>query len=145
MKFVWEYISFANANKSINFFSYLGQGGSPIIFILLLAFCSITDKNDFDKFYGVNLIRLIILALSFGLICMMATALYIDFTPVASETINGCHPRYLMPLIAPLALTIAPPIFAIKQKKTLYNTLVLAIMSGALIFKIISFITIKTL
>ena len=145
LKFVWEYISFANANKSINFFSYLGQGGSPIIFILLLAFCSITDKNDFDKFYGVNLIRLIILALSFGLICMMATALYIDFTPVASETINGCHPRYLMPLIAPLALTIAPPIFAIKQKKTLYNTLVLAIMSGALIFKIISFITIKTL
>lgn len=145
LKFVWEYVSFVNANKSINFFSYLGQGGSPVIFILLIAFCSITDKNELDKFYGVNLIRIITIVLGFGLICMMATALYIDFTPVANETIQGCHPRYLMPLIAPLALTIVPPVFAIKQKRAVYNSLVLAIMSGVLIFKIISMITIRTL
>lgn len=145
LKFVWEYISFSNANKSINFFSYLGQGGSPVVFILLIAFCSITDKNEFDKFYGANFIKTVVIVLAFGLICLIATALYIDFTPVASETIQGCHPRYLMPLIAPFTLTIAPTFFAIKQKKAVYNGIVLAIMTSGLIFKIVSMITIRTL
>ena len=145
LKFVWEYISFSNANKSINFFSYLGQGGSPVVFILLIAFCSITDKNEFDKFYGANFIKTVVIVLEFGLICLIATALYVDFTPVASETIQGCHPRYLMPLIAPFTLTIAPTFFAIKQKKAIYNGAVLATMTGTLIFKIISIITIKSL
>ena len=104
-----------------------------------------TDKNEFDKFYGANFIKTVVIVLEFGLICLIATALYVDFTPVASETIQGCHPRYLMPLIAPFTLTIAPTFFAIKQKKAVYNGIVLAIMTSGLIFKIVSMITIRTL
>lgn len=136
LKFVVGYISPLNANKSINFFSYLGNSGSPVVFLLLLSFCAITDKSEEDRFYGANFIKIVILVLEFTIICMIATALYIDFTPVAGETINGCHPRYLMPLIAPLSLFIMPPWFAIKQKRQWYNTLVLLTMTATLLFKI---------
>lgn len=35
-------------------------------------------------------------------IVVIATALYLSFTPVGAETVNGCQKRYLFPLLAPI-------------------------------------------
>lgn len=145
LKFLFEYFSFENANKSINFFSYLGESGSPIVLILILAFCTITDKNEYDGFNGSIKIRIITILISFVTICLIATALYIDFTPVANDTILGCHPRYQLPLLAPILLVLIPPYLAIKRHKSVYNGAVLATMTGFLLFKIFSIITVVML
>lgn len=35
-------------------------------------------------------------------IILVATALYLSFTPVGADTVNGCQKRYLLPLLSPL-------------------------------------------
>ncbi len=57
LKFVVGYISPLNANKSINFFSYLGNSGSPVVFLLLLSFCVITDKSEAERFLVLTLLK----------------------------------------------------------------------------------------
>ena len=35
------------------------------------------------------------------LIAVIASSMYISFTPVGHHTVNGCQPRYLIPLLFP--------------------------------------------
>ncbi len=141
IKFLAGYLSPLNAGKYMTFFSYLGDGGSAIIFMTALGFCSVTDKNQINRFEKKNIIRIVVLVVDFALVCMMATALYISFTPVASTTINGCNARYLIPLIAPLALTITNPGFKIVKNSGVYNFVVLAVVYTTVVFKILYVVT----
>lgn len=75
----------------------------PIIFFLLLAFVSITDKdikNVFNKYQKVIII-LVILAV----IGLIFTSLYIQWTSVESNVIDGVQGRYFIPIM-PLILLI---------------------------------------
>ena len=141
LRFLKEYISPVNANKCINFFSYLGDGGTPIIFALALVLCALTDKDESNKFKHHTIITLLVIAIEFALLCLIATALYISFTPVAHTTINGCHQRYLVPLLAPFALLIANPGFVIFKNRSVYNGVILATVSATLIYKTLMVVT----
>lgn len=141
LRFLAEYVSPANANKCINFFSYLGDGKSPVIFALALIFCALTDKNETNRFKGHTIITIIVIAIEFALVCLIATALYISFTPVGHGTINGCHQRYLVPLLAPFALLIANPGFVITKNQAVYNGVVLAMVATTLIYKTLMVVT----
>ena len=75
----------------------------PITFLILLAFVSITDKdikNVFNKYQKVIII-LVILAV----ICLIFTSLYIQWTSVDSNIIEGIQGRYFIPIM-PLILLI---------------------------------------
>lgn len=75
----------------------------PITFLILLAFVSITDKdikNVFNKYQKVIII-LVILAV----ICLIFTSLYIQWTSVDSNIIEGIQGRYFIPIM-PLVLLI---------------------------------------
>lgn len=139
--FLKDYLSPINANKYITFFSYLGDGGSAAIFIVMLLWCVFTDKNQYNRFKNKNIVRLVVLAAAFALVCLIATALYVSFNPVASETINGCNPRYLIPIIVPVALTVANPGFSIIKNNTRYNFTVLAIVCTVVLYKILSVVS----
>lgn len=76
---------------------------------------------------------------------MMATALYIAFTPVFSQEILGCHPRYIIPLVAPFALTVINPGKPLKVNKTVYSLAVLAVITACLIFNILRIVTLPML
>lgn len=145
LNFLGNYLSPLNAKNYISFFSYLGKGGSAAIYIALLCFCAVTDKNETNKFKGSLFIAVAAAAVDLILVCMMASALYIDFTPLQSKEILGCHPRYLIPLTAPLALTVINPGKPLKINKTLYNLVVLAVITACLIFKILRIITVPML
>ena len=71
-----------------------------------------------------------------GMASLVATALYISFTPLGHSTINGCQARYLVPMLAPLLLLVTGQRFNIIKNKTIYNGCILAMSSIAVILEI---------
>ena len=63
---------------------------------------AITDKDEHDvKAYPI-LARLYAIPYFLGEVALMASALYLTFSPVGSEYMWGCQPRYVIPLLYPL-------------------------------------------
>ncbi len=104
--FLTKYLSIGTMREYISCFAAVGMSKSAPVFICLIMALAVIDKNEHDiktanlKEKSVALLVLIITS------AMMATALYIDFTPVGLNTINGCQERYLLPLIFPVFYTI---------------------------------------
>ena len=48
------------------------------------------------------------LILSAGTLCLVCTALYISFSSVGAETIDGVQPRYLLPMMLTSLLMLKP-------------------------------------
>ena len=136
ISFLKGYLSISGTQGYISFFAYLGYGRTYAIFLLLLAVAIVTDKGPNNSFKGSVLIRILALLMYFGMAALIATALYISFTPVAAQTINGCQPRYITPLIAPVALTIANPGLQVFKNKAIYNTIILTAASAAVLYDI---------
>lgn len=79
-------------------FSYFGEmrGNSYYLFIILLLFVTFTEKQEYSfKWWQKGLYLLFCL----GIILLIWTALYLSFTPVGLNTINGVQPRYFIPLL----------------------------------------------
>lgn len=136
INFLKGYLSIAGTQGYISFFAYLGYGKTYKVFLLLLAFAIVTDKGQNNSFKGSVLIRILALLMFVGMSALIATALYITFTPVALQTIKGCQPRYIIPLLAPLALTIANPGLQIFKNKAIYNTIILIVASVSVLYDI---------
>ena len=119
----------SNANQYITHFAYLGIAGGAQVYLVLMGFCAITDKQECNKFKGMNFIRVIMIFIVFSMLCLIATSLYIDFNPVGNTTINGCQPRYIIPLLAPLLLTVVNPGIKLFRNKSVYNILIVFILS----------------
>lgn len=104
--FLTKYLSVGTMREYISCFAALGMSKSAPVFICLIMALAVIDKNEHDiktanlKEKSVALLVLIITS------AMMATVLYIDYTPVGLNTINGCQERYLLPLIFPVFYTI---------------------------------------
>ena len=69
-------------------------------FLLLLFFVAAFDRTRKDSFdLSVNALPKTITFVSlFAAISLIATSLYVGFTPVGSTTIAGCQFRYFFPL-----------------------------------------------
>ena len=69
-------------------------------------------------------------------IIIVAFTFYLAFTPVGANTINGCQPRYILPVLIPFMYFIVPDgIVTLNKKTVLVNTAVL-IMSMTFIYNI---------
>ena len=71
------------------------------------------------------------MALSFITLILVETSLYVSFTAVASPTVAGCQPRYILPLVFAFLVLIGPRSWRLSAKISrtpLYNGLILAIM-----------------
>lgn len=99
--FMKDYMSLAYTGGYMTSFAYLGGGSKLEIILVLLGIVAVTDKNKSDSYvsywykYGTILLACVTASL-------IATALYIAFTPVRAEYIAGCQSRYLMPLLFPV-------------------------------------------
>lgn len=101
LNFFKDYLSISNITNYINNFAYLGLGIKSELLLVLLGVVSFTDKNDFDKNITWKT-RILTIPICFITTVLVATALYVTFTPVASANIAGCQPRYLMPMLFPI-------------------------------------------
>lgn len=102
IRFLTEYLSVSGMVGYIANFAYLGMGTGASVWIILMFITALTDKNDYD-IYAYNWIsKCLVVVLYFGVAAAISLALYLEFTPVRLETVNGCQPRYIIPLLYPL-------------------------------------------
>lgn len=102
-----DYLTIAGSNGYALFFAYLGQAqaiapwlsGLPIVLLLAVA---LTDVDSLSMRFARIPQAAWVAFLFFVTVCLIATALYVSFTPVGLGTINGCQHRYLLPLLFPL-------------------------------------------
>lgn len=128
-RFMSEYLSVKNMQGYISNFAYLGQGKLWIVFAVMLLVVSLTDANKTITFKIPKYMKFLSVLLFISSAVLIASALYISFTPVGAETINGCQPRYLIPLLAPLLLIFTGQRFNLFKNKKRYNGWVLGILA----------------
>lgn len=101
------YLTLFGSNDYTLSFSYLGNlqsvlpwiSGLPVVLLLAI---SLTDADSASAKISRIPYALWVAFLFIVSVCLVATSLYISFTPVAHDSVSGCQPRYLLPLLFPL-------------------------------------------
>ncbi len=131
--FLKGYITFENANNYICCFAYLNNVDGYMLTIVLVVAAVLTDKNDYDV-YTSDIKTKVVMTVNFLIsVAFAATALYIAFTPVGLDTINGCQARYTVPMLFPMLAVISTPKIVNRLNRNLYNA-VFGVLSGAVMF-----------
>ena len=135
MKYLFtNYLYFGGAFKVIfGTFGYIGESSFQLISFGLLLIVAFTDKNAEDSWKEYNKVKIAMIVLVIIIIILIATALYISFTPVAFETINGCQPRYLIPLMFGFFALIGSNKWKNKLSLKIYNSAVMAMVAALLL------------
>lgn len=120
-EFLPGYLSVGNAHNYISSFAYLGIGTGAVVFIALMLITAVTDKNEYDIKTSGWFLRSASVCIFMACVVLSATAMYTAFTGVGSETIAGCQPRYIIPLLYPLMSVIGYNKFKNKMNRTIYN------------------------
>jgi uncharacterized membrane protein len=107
-----------------------------VVMWVVLAWATLTDKDHVLKLGALP--GILALVLTLGVYVMVATALYIDFTPVGLPEIHGVQRRYLIPLMFPLLAFVGPRVFGLGERggvaaRTVYNATVLASLAAVLL------------
>lgn len=124
---VTRYLAYDDQLQGLfNTFGYIGQSSFAIVSFIFLWIVSFTDKREADVWERYNITKLVSAGICLATIMLMATALYIDFTSVANDTIEGCQIRYVMPLMFLFFGLIGSNNIINKIKNKTYNILVVA-------------------
>ncbi len=114
-RFLGEYCSISSLMANGSFFAHLGNlniAKPDAIFrtlsVFLLLYCIFTDRKKDDGYELMQPTRWISLATAFVQLVLVATSLYVGFTPVGHDTINGCSYRYIFPMLLPFCFFMAP-------------------------------------
>lgn len=124
IKFLYSYLSFGGAKEYISNLAYVGYGTGHITMLSLFVVAAFTDKNQYDLNNRYIFVKCFNVLLLLGMAVLLATAFYIDFTPVGSDYISGCQGRYLTPMLLPVTLVIGSGLINNKMNRTLYNYLI---------------------
>lgn len=127
LKFLKGYLSLEQSNGFMTFFAYLGYSKYHMLLLILLSVVIFTDKNEYDLCISYKNVKLPIFLLLFITVSLVATSMYIIFTPVSLNTINGCQPRYIIPLLFPFLSIIGGNRIFNNSNKTYYNLIIFTI------------------
>lgn len=96
------YLRIENSGEYTNLIAYLGKSSFSIISMAVLIFTIFFDRRKEERNILNLKFRGSVWILAFATVSLVATALYISFTPVGLGTINGCQWRYLIPVLFPV-------------------------------------------
>lgn len=134
ISFIVNYLSPLNLSNGFASLSFVTIDNNTIIpicgfacaIILLIALLLDDNGNDTDIRTTKN--RIVVWGISFAVICLFSTALYVSFTEVGLDTIAGVQMRYIMPIIFPaLAMMGSDNIKCMLNKGRLAITLITSI------------------
>ena len=110
ISFIKNYVSLSTMSSHISMFAWLGMGNEiySLIAILVLFFFVFTDRSELDRFNGAWKIRAFGLLVGFAQIVLAITSMYIAFTPVGHEWVNGCQYRYIFPVFPLMLYSLSP-------------------------------------
>ena len=97
--FFLSYLNPVNAFQYMVNYAYLGFGKIFHLSTVTLFFAAVMDKNG-----RTGKTKAVTFSTMFAVMCaiiLVATAMYISYTAVASETVAGCQYRYLIPIVLP--------------------------------------------
>ena len=135
LRFMADYTSFALASQHCSFYAYL-QNPTPVCataVLLVIMFCAFADKGECDRFKGAWRYKLALLVSIFATVAVVATALYIAFTPVGFSWINGCQWRYLVPVLFPLLYCVGTPSLVCKLGSRRMGAIVFGVLAAVLL------------
>jgi uncharacterized membrane protein len=133
--FLKEYLSVLDVKEYTMDFAYYGMGTNFVhVMTILLIITAITDKDRCDNYKTATVARIYVIATYFITAALIATALYITYTPVGASEIAGCQPRYLIPLIYPLAAIVGSGKINNRMDKRLYYYGIIAISTFILYY-----------
>lgn len=99
---IFEYFNPKNAGYYTTRMGYLGTGKLSIVSIATILASAFWGREYQEKTALTRKNRIWVYGIMSLTIVLIATALYVSFTPVGYETINGCQQRYLIPLLFPV-------------------------------------------
>ena len=132
-KFMVSYLGPESALSFVGMEGYLGRAFLPLccVSILMIIFTCATDKGECDTPFSNWKTRLWVICVTYATLCLVATALYVSYTPVGLDTINGCQPRYIIPCLFSCLAFFGIPKIGAKVKASLknYNFICLLILT----------------
>lgn len=118
---MWDWLgAYTIGNDALGKFAHLRGFPFNFVFYVIMLFFIFTDTTDIDL---KPLIRLGIAVILFGTAVGIWTSMYIFFTPVGMQGINGVQARYFVPLLIPLYLLFNIKYIQNNIPKKVYNTL----------------------
>lgn len=111
LQFLQGYIFTNSSGYSLSYAYLLSPANIlPCISNMPLLFLTVISILDSQKQSAFKLPQvLLLIAVFFFATFMVAVSLYVSFTPVGYSTVNGCQPRYLLPILfIPLATLRLP-------------------------------------
>ncbi len=120
-------------NRTLLGFMGVNTGNIYLLSVILTIFVTITGENKLNLNKKYKVILGIIVT---GVAALIWTALYLDFTPVGANVINGVQQRYYIPLMFPIMLLFSSDKIKCKMSDFSYNRLILLtnllILSGCI-------------
>ena len=111
---------------SRTFFSYLGGSSTNLYYLHMLLAIVVTLTGE-NKIMLDRKLKVVLGILVIGVLMLIWTALYLSFTPVGADTINGVQPRYYIPLMFPVMLLFISNKIECRMCELLYDKIVLLI------------------
>lgn len=133
LRFLKGYLSYTSMGETITSFSYIGTNSSASYAFCMLLIIAVTDKSEHDLLTCTGKVRTLTWTGVLVTVFALASALYIAFTPVGLDTVNGCQQRYLIPLLFPALFLVGSPRIENKMNRLLYYYLGYGAMAFLLI------------
>ena len=99
-----DYLRIKNSNDYTNSMYYLGYSIFGTVSMFLLFVTMLWDHPKKKLFTWKH--RAAGTVVFFGTVCLIASAIYVSFTAARLNTIVGCQPRYLLPILFPITFLL---------------------------------------
>jgi uncharacterized membrane protein len=140
-RFITGYINPLNAESLTISFAYLGSIPGFAFILILFAAILLFDSEPIRRHTDTLAIRAAILIVFLATVSLVATALYVSFTPVRSPIINGVQGRYLIPLLFPILFIVGSHRLRNPLNKNHFNLIIFASFATILMNGIWTLIT----
>lgn len=132
-KMIWNYIAneYFGSGRSASILTNMAYHGlmpNHVLYLVLLFSVAFTDKNEYDQeLVGHVWAHLWPIIISFAVIVIVITSMYIAYTPVGAEGAQGAQHRYLIPMIFPVLIHCGSGLVKNRMNRGWYNGLVLTV------------------
>ena len=127
---VWQHITneYFNLNRlgeMVTNLAYHGIMPNQYIYLILLFVVTFTDKNKYDLEMAHHpAAHIWPIAISLLTVVLAITSMYLMFTPVGAERVNGAQFRYVIPVILPVLMHIGSGYIKNDTDRGWYNGLI---------------------
>lgn len=116
-RFLAGYLSSDASYGYLTLMAYYGQAKYFTVCIIAIVIAAVIDNRQYDKAEDLGKsVKIGTVLAAFVAIALSATALYISFTAVASDTILGCQARYILPVLFPFLYVVGEMKLEASQK-----------------------------